>query len=274
MAKTFTLADMLRLQFSTLEALDADTVRKLEPVLRRAQDDLARDLNRFSDHSFSATQKRHSLVRIDRALAQLYNQADSDIKRYAEEFNEFGVEIANREVGDFQKGIGLSAPNVPRSVVSLKNNEYLYNTMQTSLKTYSLGIRQSIDRGLTDAVIQNQSGYEVVGRLGRYVEVKKWRLRRIVRTELAKIFNDTKLLTYQKFNQENFGGTLMKRMFHPMDNRTAKDSKEWAKADPAIPLNQPFRLRLQSGKIQEGMAPPLRPNDRAVIMPFHKKWKE
>ena len=91
---------------------------------------------------------------------------------------------------------------------------------------------------------------------------------------MSRIFNQTKLLTYGEFNKANFNGTLMKRMFHPMDSRTAEDSKQWAQADPAIPMNEPFRLKLRNGKIQEGQAPPLRPNDRAVLMPFHKSWKE
>ena len=131
-----------------------------------------------------------------------------------------------------------------------------------------------VTRGLTDAVIQNRSGYEVTGRLSKFIDLKRWKIKQIVRTEMSGIFNRTKLLTYDRFNKENFKGTLLKRMFHPMDNRTAEDSKQWAQADPAIPLDRPFRLKLRNGKIQEGMTPPLRPNDRAVIMPFHQGWKE
>ena len=131
-------------------------------------------------------------------------------------------------------------------------------------------------------LFKKKTGYETALRIGRYVDLSWGKIKRIQRTELSRIFNQTKLLTYGEFNKDNFKGTLRKRMFHPLDSRTAEDSKQWAQADPSIPLNKPFRLvvtiRQRGGKvkriIQEGMTPPLRPNDRAVLMPDHRSWKE
>ena len=46
-------------------------------------------------------------------------------------------------------------------------------------------------------------------------------------------------MAYGEFREQHFPD-LMKRLYHPMDNRTAKDSKQLAKLDPAIPLDKPF----------------------------------
>ena len=275
MAKTLSLSDLLRLQFSTLESMDLGTLSRLEPILRNAQNELRGELDKYARGTFSHAQRRHTLTLINRALVQLHNRNISEMQSWASEFNEFGIEVANREVRDFQREAGLSIPNVRKDKVSLQHNDFLINTMQASLEKHSVDTRMQVSRGLTDAVIQRKSGYEVTGRLGKYIDLKKYQIQRIVRTEMSRIFNQTKFITYGEFNKSVFfKGSLMKRMFHPMDNRTAEDSKQWAQADPAIPMHEPFRLKLRNGKIQEGMTPPMRPNDRAVLMPFHKSWKE
>ena len=273
MAKTMTLADLLRLQFSTLAELDSQTISRLEPVLRRGQAELREELDRYATGTFSHTQRRHVLALINRSLVRIHNENLSNMISGAQDFNEFGAEMANREVRDFQKQAGLAIPNVKRDKIALNQNEFLINNMQGSIEKYSVDIRMKVTRALTDAVITKRSGYEVTGRIGKYVTLKRPDIKRIVRTEMLRIYNRTKHLTYGEFNKQNFNGTLMKRMFHPMDNRTAEDSKEWAEADPAIPMNKLFRLKLKNGKVQEGLYPPLRPNDRAVLMPFHQSWK-
>lgn len=282
MPKTLTLSDLLKLQFSTLESLDRDTLFRLTPVLQKAQEDLRKELNKFSTESFSYIQKRQTLILINRALVKLYNQNLSEMEYMAEAFNEFGGEMANREVRDLSNEVGMSIPNIKKDLIALKHNEFLINTMKASLIKHSVGVRQTVSQGLTDSVIQKKTGYETVGRIAKYVDLKRWEVYRIVRTEMSSVFNRTKLLTYMEFNEDHFKGKLMKRMYHPMDNRTADDSKQWAKADPEIPLDKMFRKvitrKLKSGRVrktvQEGLAPPLRPNDRAVLMPFYKKWKE
>ena len=274
MAKTLTLADLLKLQFSTLDSLSDETLARLAPVLERAHNEIRNDLDRVAVNKFTYIQKRHTEILLNNALTKLYNRNAAEMYGMAEQMNIFGAEMANEEIKDFQKQVGLSVPNVKKDVLSLDTNDYLINTMNSSLVEYSVGIRTQIAGLVRDAVIQKKTGYETVGRIGKFINLKRWKIYRIVRTEMLKIFNGTKHIAYGEFNKKNFGGTLMKRMFHPMDNRTAEDSKEWAKADPAIPMNQPFRLKLSDGTIQEGMYPPLRPNDRAVLMPFHKNWRE
>ena len=282
MAKTLSLFDLLKLQFSTLEQLDRDTLLRLEPVLVKSYNQLRSELDKFASDSFSYSQKRQTLRAIDRSLAKIYNENIGEMEYFAKDFNDFAHEMSNIEVKNMQKQVGLYAPNVKKDVISLKQNEFLLNEMKASVLGHSVDLRRKVSHGLTEAVIQRKSGYEATVEIGKKVNLEKWKIQRIVRTEMSKIFNRTKLLSYNEFNEKNFKGRMLKRMFHPMDNRTAEDSKQWAHADPAIPLDAPFRMvikrKLKSGAVrnilQEGMTPPLRPNDRATLMSFLPEWKE
>ena len=124
MAKALSLSDLLRLQFSTLESMDLGTLSRLEPILRNAQNELRGELDKYARGTFSHAQRRHTLTLINRALVQLHNRNVSEMHSWAQEFNEFGVEIANREVKDFQREAGLSIPNIRKDTVSLQHNEY------------------------------------------------------------------------------------------------------------------------------------------------------
>lgn len=282
MARPLTLKDLLKLQFYGLDQLDTETLKALEPVLLRSEAQLRRELDRFAIGSFTRTQKQQTLFLINRSLVRLHNEELREMQSLAEQFNLFGAEMANKEVKDMSRQVGISIPAVKKDKLSLEQNSFLINTMRESVLGHNVDTRMQVSKALTDSVIQKKTGYETVSRIGKAVAIKRWKVKRIVRTEMLRIFNQTKLLTYGEFNEQNFKGRLRKRMFHPMDSRTAEDSKQWASADPAIPLDKPFRLvitrRLASGSVrrtvQEGMTPPLRPNDRATLMSFLPEWKE
>ena len=274
MAKDLRISDLIRLQLSSIEQLDSETISRLEPVLERAREHLVAELNKYGRDTFSWKQKNQTYHLVTQALIAINMQNIETLKEESLKYNELGVDLANKEIKTLSKEVGISIPNIKRDKIALNQNQFLLNNMETSMTNYSAEIRAQISRFITDATIQRKSGYETVSRAGRYINIKLWKIRRIIRTEMSKILNETKLMTYQEFNKDNFKGKLMKRMYHPMDNRTAEDSKQWAKADPAIPLSEPFRLKLKNGDIQEGNVPPLRPNDRAVLMPFHSYWRD
>ena len=272
MAKNLKISDLIKLQLSSIENLDSETIARLEPVLERARVNLVSELNKFGRDTFTWKQKNQTYHLITHALIAINQQNIETLKEDSLRYNELGLELANKEVRDLSKQVGISIPNIKRDKVALDHNQFLLNNMETSITNYSAELRGQVSRFITDAVIQRKSGYETVSRAGKYINIKLWKIRRIIRTEMSKILNETKLMTYQEFNKDNFRGRLMKRMYHPMDNRTADDSKQWAKADPAVPLEEKFKLKLKNGDIQEGLVPPLRPNDRAVLMPFHPRW--
>jgi hypothetical protein len=60
-------------------------------------------------------------------------------------------------------------------------------------------------------------------------------------------------------------------MVHPMDERTGQDSKELASRNPVIDIDKPFKQNY-NGKELVFMAPPNRPNDRAILIPFRASY--
>ena len=74
---------------------------------------------------------------------------------------------------------------------------------------------------------------------------------------------------------------LKKTLFHPMDSRTASDSKQADRLDLVVDVDKPFQYtfkrRLADGTIRKEkrvfMTPPDRPNDRSVMVPYKKDWE-
>ena len=65
---------------------------------------------------------------------------------------------------------------------------------------------------------------------------------------------------------------LKKTLFHRMDKRTGKDSKWLAQHNPIVPIDEPF-VESSLGHEVSYMAPPNRPNDRAILIPYRDGWK-
>ena len=111
MSKPLSLYDILKLQFSGLEQLDQDTLHRLEPILIQSQYSLRRELDKFATDTFSYKQRRQTLHSINRALAQIHQKNILELEYRAKQFNEFGNEMANIEVKNMQKQIGLTVPD-------------------------------------------------------------------------------------------------------------------------------------------------------------------
>jgi len=66
---------------------------------------------------------------------------------------------------------------------------------------------------------------------------------------------------------------LMKTLMHPIDKRTGDDSKLAARLRLVVPIDEPFVYKW-NGETREFMAPPDRPNDRAILVPYSTSWGE
>jgi len=271
--KSLSLLDLLKLQTQGLENLDIETMRRLAPVLDQAQSELQTELNRFSEDQFSYQHRLQTIRQINRALNKIYLDTAEQMEIAGEEYSQFGHEMAQREVKNLNRQVGISTPNISRDVTSLEHNDFLINNALASLQTYTVGVRQQVSNALTQGVLQRKSGYEITGRISSFMEdMRRWRIQRIVRTEMSRIYNSTKLVAYGEFRKEHFPD-LMKRLYHPMDSRTADDSKALKRLDPAVPLDKPFVFKYKGDK-RVFLSPPDRSNDRSVLVPYRKKWKQ
>lgn len=276
-----TFKDIIQYQLAGIRSLDRESISRLYEPLLKVENQLRIDLDRYSGSQFTYKKKQRTLTAIRKQLILMEQILEQRSEEDAGKYFNFGNELANEEVSSYNKIFTGVTYDLPKQRVAVKQNEFLINNMKQSLRTYSAGIRAQVSNALTQAVLAGASGYEVTAKISQFLQIKKWRIVRIVRTEQHRIFNAAKLLTYNKFKETRFSD-LYKRMGHPMDHRTAEDSKQLKRLDPIVPLNKPFvfvyKRRLANGQmrktVQTGMVPPLRPNDRAYLIPWRKKWKE
>ena len=73
--------------------------------------------------------------------------------------------------------------------------------------------------------------------------------------------------------KKKFIPDLKKMLVHPMDNRTAQDSKALAKKNPIVDIDKPFKF-VYNGETRVFSHPPDRPNDRAILIPARDKYLE
>lgn len=109
-----------------------------------------------------------------------------------------------------------------------------------------------------------------MGDVGKFFLGEEWKLTRIVRTEMHGMYNYSKMNGMSELQEQRLPD-LMKTLMHPLDKRTGKDSKALAQENPIIPIDEPFKFKW-NGKTRTFMAPPDRPNDRAILVPYRESW--
>ena len=273
------LKDIIKFHLLGLQSLDEKSQKDLLPYLISAEYQLRSELDRFGEHQFSYAQRIQTINLINNSIKQIESLITTEAVKESQLYFDFGVERANKEVNELNSQI-LVAPTVPEQKISLDQNNFLINTFDESIKLWSAETRSQVSQAITQATVARKTGYEVVNNLSTFIKAKRWKLQRIFRTENHRIYNAAKLLTYRQFQKKDFPD-MMKRLFHPMDHRTADDSKQLKQLNPVVPLGKPFvftyRRVLKNGEIKEDkrvfMFPPDRPNDRATIIPWRKSWK-
>ena len=75
----------------------------------------------------------------------------------------------------------------------------------------------------------------------RFFEAERWRIHRILRTEMHFIYNDSKL-SGMKQVRDKYNPKMKKSLYHPQDSRTADDSKQLEAKNPIINMDKPLNL--------------------------------
>ena len=109
----------------------------------------------------------------------------------------------------------------------------------------------------------------------RFFEAERWRINRILRTEMHFIYNDSKLSGMKKV-RDKYNPKMKKSLYHPQDNRTADDSKQLKVKNPVIDMDKPFKFtyeyKRKDGTVKQYHRqfdyPPDRPNDRSILIPI------
>jgi len=273
----------------TLDAvtkLEEEEARKLLVRFKEVRSELRDRLDTFAGDTFSAQQSRGVLLQIDLAIAEINRSLKTGIEQAGEALAVRGTEDLVKEIERFDRRFtGAVTPiNISAVLVGIDTRNFLINRFQASIDAYAQDLRQQLSLQITNQALQEIPFDTMLRNLSMFFTGEEWKLRRLARTELHNLYNVGKLRGMQEIRDRTLPD-LKKTLIHRIDLRTGGDSKamaggitEWEiiKGDRVVDIGKPFRftLRSPSGRTVKRvfMAPPDRPNDRSILVPFREAW--
>jgi len=255
-----------------LTGLEVEQARRLLKVYIRARARIRERLAFVPKGTFTEAQLTIVLVQIEAVIRELSAETNTELLLGVEMSTEQAVEDLISEVNRFQKvfaGINIKLPE-DAIIASLEPKNFLINQFQSSINRFNEELRNEIQRVLTQAIIERIPFSKVLARVQNEMAIEEFKVQRIVRTELHQIYNFSKISSMREIRDKEIPD-LKKALVHPMDDRTAEDSKELARIRPVVDIDKPFEFTFK-GQKRVFMAPPDRPNDRAILVPFREVW--
>lgn len=253
--------------------LEDDQAQTILEGYRDIRHDLIDRLNHVPAKSFTAQHLRGVLAQVQGAIEAMNGKMSGDMISGAYDAALQGIGDLLKEINVFDKKFtGAVTPiNLNAAVMARDTSNFLVTKYQTNLDAYGSGLMAQISNGLFSATVGETSYDEVVGRIGRFFNAEEWRLHRIVRTELHNIYNMGKINGMTELIDNDDLPDLKKTLMHPMDQRTGADSKYVARLALVVSVDEPFEYQWAGGT-RSFMAPPDRPNDRAILVPYRESW--
>ena len=267
--------DIAQAHVEKVLALEEKETTRILRIYRRVRADLRDRLDAVPSGTFTAQKLQGVLLQVELAIAAMNRNLLSDMDSSVDLVAETGVQNLIKEIQKWDKHfLGAVIPiNLDAVEVASDTKNFLFNRYEVSIQSYGQGLRSRMAQGLSEAVVSQSSLSEVIQKVGLTFQGEEWKLQQIVRTELHNVFNLGKLNGMTELWGEGGGSIpdLKKTLFHPMDKRTGKDSKRLAAKNPIVPVDEPF-IEFSTGRRLEYMAPPNRPNDRAILIPYRDAW--
>ena len=268
-----------------VDKLSEQQQKKLLKTFRKVRQELLDRLLTVPEGTFTEQQLNVTLVQVQAAIETIKRDLKDEMFDSAEILGIQGVKDLIREISRFSKKFEGSVQPLPIEplVVAETAQNFLINKYDASIDAYSEGLRSQITQNITNSLAIRDTSQRTVGRLvsdvGRFFVGEEWKLSRIVRTEMSNIYNFSKISGMKEI-QDDVIPDLKKALMHPMDHRTGDDSKQLARKNPIVDIDEPFvftfRRKLKSGAVREErrefMFPPDRPNDRAILISFREEW--
>lgn len=256
-------------QLQRLEQTHAD---KLLRIYKQVRLQLRDRLDVISGDTFTAQQMRATLVQVEAGIQAMSSGLLKGLEESSGIASDKAIKDLTKEIERFSSHFeGAATPiNIDNAVIALDVSNFLVNQKEASIRAYSEDVRAKVVMNLTKSMIANESTSEVIQKVGKFFIGEEWKLRRIARTELHNVYNLGKLKGMERVKEDTIPD-LKKTLIHPMDNRTGDDSIELAEQNPIIPIDKPFVQKFR-GETFSFMAPPNRPNDRAILVPVRDEW--
>lgn len=265
--------DIFENHTSKLEGLEMSQARKILKQYKMAREKLKAQLLMAPDNSFTEAKLKNALFQIEAGIKELQWQVNPTFQTGWEYLTNQGAEDSAKEINAMEKkfnGVKSLLP-VDEIIESVDPDNLLFNNFQSSMESYSASLRNKFQQSLTQALLQNQTWSQAVFGMEQVFAQEEWVLARIVRTELHNIYNISKSNGFLQIRQD-YLPDLQKTLYHPMDSRTGGDSMEAAAQKLIVNVDEPFEYTYK-GKLRRFMAPPDRPNDRAILIPYRPSYE-
>jgi len=267
---------------SELVGFEKQKAEAILEVYRRIRKGLGRRLSVWSKRDlrerFTAQKARGLVAQVEEALRAFRDNVGPEVGKASGEAMRLSFDQLFKEIEFFEEKFqgGVIPINLEALSYAMDQPNFLVEQYQVSIDRWSGETRTRIGDSIREGIAAEKTSQEILTGLMDNFEGYEWQLRRIVRTELHSIYNKSKIDGLKE--QRKAEPTMKKALYHPMDSRTADDSLYLKDMNPIIPLEEPFRYVWQppdSNKqyFREFMAPPDRPNDRAVLIPYSDKWQ-
>jgi hypothetical protein len=266
------VAELAQNHAEEILGLEDSESKRVIKAYRRVRQDLRDRLDTLPAGSFSAQRTRAALVQIDGALVAMKEGVLTEMDSSAQDSAEMGLGHLTRELKKWDKKfLGAITPiNLNVVKVATDTKKYLFNQYDSSLDAYNSQLRGEFARQLMDAAIAGDPMSAVIQRISQIFLGEEWKIERLVRTELHNIYSMGKLNGMVDLADGELPD-LKKTLYHPMDKRTGKDTIRLSRNNPIVPVDEPFKEN-STGKWKTYMAPPNRPNDRAILIPYRDSW--
>lgn len=256
-----------------IEGLEIRQAQKLMKEYRKASEEIKMKLLMVPDNSFTEARLESTLREIEFTMSLLKQRIKGELNSSFSNVREQGIEDSVREINKFEKhfmGVSNTLP-IDDIIESIEPENYLFNQFESSMDAYSVNVRNKMQSGLTQGLIQKKPWSMMVYDLANMFYADEWQMARIVRTELHNIYGISKINGMIQV-REDYLPDLQKTLYHPMDARTGKDSQYLIKNPLIVNVDEPFQYTWNN-QPRTFMAPPDRPNDRAIVIPYRQGWE-
>jgi hypothetical protein len=272
--------DLAQTHADQVEGLKTAEMERILKLYKQVRQDLRDRLEVTARGTFTAQQQTATLVQVEAAIEKMQSILQGEMRSSSEIIAGTGVDQFLTEYNKWDSKFSGAAVPIDLDVarIAADSSNFLFNKHEASLDAYSSDLRSGFASMLSNAVVANASAGQVVQRSGLMFMDQEWKLTRLVRTELHSAYNLGKINGMIEARDE-FVSDLKKTLFHPLDARTGKDSKRLIAHNLITDIDKEFvdhslATKNDPHKVVRYMAPPNRPNDRSILIPFRQEWTE
>ena len=268
-----TIQDVAESHIEKVVKLENKEAKRILNVYKAVRGDLRDRLDLAMPGTFTQQKMMSTLAQVDLAIATLERDTRQEMGSASEFMAEVGVDDLMSEISRFEKQFtGASIPiNLDAGVIASDVSNLLLTRIEASMKNYNVFLRSRIAQGLSESVIAQDNYSEVVRKINLTLLGEEWKAQQIVRTELHNVYSMGKIEGMRGARDGSIPD-LKKTLFHPMDNRTGDDSKKANRLNLIVDIDDYFEYEWK-GEKRKFFAPPDRPNDRSILIPYRDSWR-